>query len=243
MVCNGVFFDLYGTLLISPDMQAAWADWGSALYRFLIERGLALSEEEFTPFRHSLFDRPVPALHDDGMTLYERQLQALCLDLGLSLSRENLANLATTTIGAWQRWIELDQEAPVVLGTLQRDKKLALISNFDHPPHVRALLTDLHLLPFFDAVTISGEVGVKKPDPRIFAFALAVTGLRPEEVVYVGDSIEDVEGARAAGLQPIRIQRHTAYPSPESDQPGNGSENDPFAGVRTIASLCELLAL
>jgi len=48
---------------------------------------------------------------------------------------------------------------------------------------------------------------VKKPDPRIFHIALERTGLEPNEVVYVGDTDEDMLGAHAACIQPILIAR------------------------------------
>ncbi len=86
---------------------------------------------------------------------------------------------------------------------------LALVSNFDHPPHVRKVLQSTGLAPFFDVVVISGDVGVKKPDPRIFDPALKRCQLRPNQVVYVGDSLEDFQGATAAKLTPIIIRRYS----------------------------------
>jgi putative hydrolase of the HAD superfamily len=57
-----------------------------------------------------------------------------------------------------------------------------------------------------DCVIDSGEVGVLKPDPRIFVIALDAMGLRPEQVWYVGDMPGiDVVGARAAGIKPLVI--------------------------------------
>ena len=64
-----------------------------------------------------------------------------------------------------------------MLGELQGRYKLALISNFDHPPHVHRLLDELALRPFFDAVVVSGDVGVKKPDPAIFTRRWSRPGL------------------------------------------------------------------
>ena len=56
----------------------------------------------------------------------------------------------------------------------------------------------------FDGIVISGAVGVKKPDPAIFAIALEAMDAAPEETVYVGDLPSvDVEGARAAGIAPV----------------------------------------
>jgi putative hydrolase of the HAD superfamily len=57
-----------------------------------------------------------------------------------------------------------------------------------------------------DCVIDSGEVGVLKPDPRIFVIALDALGLRPDQVWYVGDMPGiDVVGARAAGIAPLVI--------------------------------------
>jgi putative hydrolase of the HAD superfamily len=57
------------------------------------------------------------------------------------------------------------------------------------------------LLDEFDAVAISGELGVHKPDPRAFARALDLLGTRPDETAMVGDGLEnDIAGALAAGF-------------------------------------------
>ena len=98
-----------------------------------------------------------------------------------------------------KKHISLDPEAHSVLRTLHRSKKLALVSNFDHPPHVHSVLSKLNLTPYFDSVIISAEVGVKKPDPRIFDAALEQTGIKPEEVIYVGDTDDDTEGCTCRG--------------------------------------------
>ena len=55
-------------------------------------------------------------------------------------------------------------------------------------------------------VVDSEVVGVEKPDPAIFAFALDALGIGPEQAVYLGDSVHfDVRGARAAGLRPVHV--------------------------------------
>jgi putative hydrolase of the HAD superfamily len=52
----------------------------------------------------------------------------------------------------------------------------------------------------------STAVGVAKPDPRIFGFALEVLGTDPARTLHVGDSVHyDVGGARAAGLHPVHF--------------------------------------
>lgn len=63
--------------------------------------------------------------------------------------------------------------------------KLAVVSNFD--TRLRPILRDLQLDSLFDAVVISAELGVEKPNPLIFEHACEQLGVRPCEAVHVGD--------------------------------------------------------
>jgi putative hydrolase of the HAD superfamily len=56
----------------------------------------------------------------------------------------------------------------------------------------------------FDVVVISAEVGLRKPDPAIYALAADRLGLPPAEVVFVDDMAPNVRGAAAAGMVGVR---------------------------------------
>jgi len=61
---------------------------------------------------------------------------------------------------------------------------------------------------YFEFVLTSTEVGVEKPNPKMFCAALAKTDFQPEEVLFIGDSvISDYEGAKTVGMKPILIDR------------------------------------
>lgn len=80
----------------------------------------------------------------------------------------------------------------------------AVISNSNGS--VRSILDSLGLTRYLDFVIDSGEVGVEKPDPRIFRIAAERAGVAPDEAVYIGDFYSvDVRGARAAGLDAILL--------------------------------------
>ena len=68
----------------------------------------------------------------------------------------------------------------------------------------------------------SAVVGVSKPDPQIFALALAALGLSgvdPSTVVHVGDSLRyDVAGALAAGVRPLHLDPHGFCPAPDGHE-------------------------
>ena len=117
-------------------------------------------------------------------------------------------------------------EVPAVLARLRAGgARLAVVSNWDISLH--DVLERTGLRPLVDAVVISAELGVAKPDPAIFRAALDRLGAGPDGALHVGDSLEnDVAGSRAAGLEAVLVARNGAA-APE--------------GVRTVASLAELV--
>jgi putative hydrolase of the HAD superfamily len=117
-------------------------------------------------------------------------------------------------------------EVPDVLARLRAGgARLAVVSNWDVSLH--DVLERTGLRPLVDAVVISAELGVAKPDPAIFRAALDRLGAAADGAVHVGDSLEhDVAGARAAGLEAVLVARNGAA-APD--------------GVRTVASLAELV--
>ena len=241
MTINGIFFDLYGTLLVYGNMNAAWSDWLSEFHEQLKAHGLTRSIESFAKSCDQFFGKNEPTPRQHSMTVFEQRIQNLCLDLKLNLTSEDITEIANKIARAWQKHIPLDAEALHVLQTLHRSKKLALISNFDHPPHVHSVLSELGLIHFFDSVVISAEVGIKKPDPRIFDSALEQTGMKPGEVVYVGDTEDDTEAARAAGIVPILIQRENEGNAFDfSVNEDSSAEKEWTLDVKTITKLSDL---
>lgn len=85
-----------------------------------------------------------------------------------------------------------------------RDRSVArvVVSNWDVSLH--GVLADTGLAPLLDRVITSAEARVAKPDPAIFAAALA--GVDPATALHVGDSVEhDVAGALAAGMRAVLV--------------------------------------
>lgn len=89
--------------------------------------------------------------------------------------------------------------------------RLVVVSNADGT--VERGLTRAGLRPLLDRVVDSHWVGFEKPDPRIFAHALALCGARPERTLHVGDLYAaDVAGARAAGVHALLLDPHGDWP-------------------------------
>ena len=203
---EAVFFDLYGTLFLSAADDAAWRSWLACLRRELETKGLDTSAIEDVALRKEFGVgdqvRPPP-----GQTIFEAKIEGSALRRGIDFSELELPQLAATLCEAWQSELTLDPEALALLGELRRDRKVAVVSNFDHPPHVHAVLAASGIRELVEDVVVSGDVGVKKPDPEILRIACARLDVAPQATMYVGDSIVDYQSAVGAGATPVIIRR------------------------------------
>jgi putative hydrolase of the HAD superfamily len=98
----------------------------------------------------------------------------------------------------------------------------------------RAKLDLLGIDNLVDFVLVSEEFGVAKPDPEIFREALRLAGVRAEEAVFVGDSVEfDMAGAQAAGIPTVWVNRQ--------QRPWTEPGPPPTRQIRSLADLPQLV--
>lgn len=129
--------------------------------------------------------------------------------------------LADLHAGRAQRVLEAYAEVPTVLAELRaRGMHLAICSNWDWD--LDPAIEEVGLGTAVDTVMSSAWAGARKPHPRIFERTLdqvadhlltAGDGLRPEEVLFVGDTWgPDVEGPLAVGMRPAYLERDGHWP-------------------------------
>ena len=98
-------------------------------------------------------------------------------------------------------------------------------------------LDQLGLLGLFDFTVVSAIEGTKKPDRRIYERALERAGVRPGEAVHVGDMyLEDVLGARSAGVRPLLIDRGSLAMFPNHPESANHTARS-FDIVRDLSEV------
>ena len=133
-------------------------------------------------------------------------------DIAERLSLAHMAHLASMTL--------LPPEHAPLLQQLARRYQLALVSNFDHGPTARRVLSDHGIAGLFPTTLISAEFGRRKPHPAIFEAALHGVGVRADEALFIGDSIgDDVLGARAAGVPVAWLNAKNSPLPPETPPP------------------------
>ncbi len=121
------------------------------------------------------------------------------------------------------------------IGALVGRVRLGIIAN--QPSAVREAMRRDGLDGAFDVWGVSDDVGLEKPDPRLFAHALSVAGTDPGGSVMIGDRLDnDVRPAKAVGMRAVWMLRGEA-----PDEPTGAQLAEADASIRTLDELPALL--
>ncbi|MFR9729699.1 HAD family hydrolase [Saccharopolyspora sp. MS10] len=164
----------------------------------------------------------------DFERMCRERTRAFFAAFGERLTEEEAAAREDYRMTAMQAaWRLFDDALPCLEWMRASGLQLAVITNAPGA-YQRLKISRTGLAGSFDSMLISGELGVAKPDPRIFHAACAALDAAPHEVVHVGDRLDtDALGATDAGLHGVWLNR-------------NGTEHAPPPGVSMITSLAEL---
>ena len=188
---KAVLFDLDGTLY---DRDRLAAELFHAQY--------AAFAHELRGVGYERFFRETQAMDDHGHGVKEAGYRALvqAWELDAALADRLIAHFWASYDGH----CNLTDDVRQTLAELRRrGLKLGVITNGPSAMQRRKLAV-LGLEHAFDAILVSGEEGVRKPDAEIFRRALERCGVAAHEALFVGDHpVADVEGAHRAGLRAV----------------------------------------
>ena len=142
--------------------------------------------------------------------------------------------LSTTFMSERRTRHILFSDAEDTLINLRKTYQLALVTN-GAPDLQREKIQGAELGRYFDEILISGEVGIGKPDLRIFELALEALAASSSETVMIGDSLtRDILGAQQAGLKGIWLNRS-----------GSKADNHviPSVQITSLSEINELLSM
>ncbi len=198
-----VFFDLDRTLW---DFDAAAEVAFERIYEKYNLKSLGIpSAHEFHEVYHPLNEQLWVLYRSDQITKDElNRIRFLKPLEHYGIHDVDLADHLSEDYVYWSpRIVRLVPGTMELLDYLKPKYHLHLITNgFQEVQHTK--LSGSGLEPYFETLTVSEEVGVKKPNPEIFRYALKKAGATAEESLVIGDEMAvDIDGARAAGIDQI----------------------------------------
>lgn len=198
-----VFFDLDRTLW---DFDAAAEVAFERIYEKYNLKSLGIpSAHEFHEVYHPLNERLWELYREDKITKADLNRTRFLKPLEhYGIHDVELADHLSEDYVYWSpRIVRLVPGTMELLNYLKPKYHLHLITNgFQEVQHTK--LSGSGLEPYFETLTVSEEVGVKKPNPEIFNYALRKAHATAEESIVIGDEMAvDIDGAKAAGIDQI----------------------------------------
>lgn len=202
---EAVVFDYGGTL------DTAGRHWADFLWKCYADAGLKLDREPFNEAyvatERLLGEQPIIEKTDNfTQTLTKKvilQLRYLNDHQYIKASPEELQHFENQIVEEAMREVNatIEKHKPI-LQRLQQHYRLVLVSNFYG--NLDAVLQQFQLRDYFSVVIDSTIIGVRKPDPKIFQWALTFLQLPSERVMVIGDSIKnDILPAQQLGCRTI----------------------------------------
>ncbi|MCD6358622.1 MAG: HAD family hydrolase [Dehalococcoidia bacterium] len=200
---KAVFFDLHGTLTyFDPprhEIHAAAAQkFGIDVTPEAIHQALPAADGMWRTSNRDNQTEP---------SMYE---YILLKEAGIDVSRETATRVITEFFKFTSSFKLFDDVLPTVSKLKEQGLALGMITNNTKEIHKSCEM--LGLTQYLGTAITSDEVGVGKPDLRIFNAALEQVKVKAEEAMHVGDQYNsDVEGARRAGIQPVLLDRNNNW--------------------------------
>lgn len=202
MPVTTIVFDAYGTLFdVAGAARAAAAEPGGAALADLWPR---LAEDWRRKQLEYTWQRAITGQHADFA-----QVTADALDWAMEAAGIDDPALRARLLALYDRLPAYPEVAGVLRALRARGLATAILSN-GSPAMLAAAVTSAHLGPLFDALLSVEEVGVFKPDARVYAMVGARLGCRADQVLFVSANGWDAAGAAGYGFVTAWVNRSGA---------------------------------
>ncbi len=131
-------------------------------------------------------------------------------DDGIALLTGQFPHYEAEIRAFWERWEEMvpgaiDGTVEILAELKERETPLYALTNWSHQtfPIARPRFP---FFDWFDGIVVSGDIGMVKPDARIYRHLLGRFGLTAEDCVFIDDSATNVAGAEAVGIAGLHFQ-------------------------------------
>ena len=214
---KGYIFDYGGTL------DTGGQHWGKVIWHAYERQQVPVSEEAFRDaYVHA--ERTLgrnPIIQPD-FTFYKTIETKIRIQLEFLKEQNYVSSVSSylkpLTDSLYEATVKETAKSREVLLQLKQQYPMVLVSNFYG--NIATVLKEFKLDGIFDTIIESAVVGVRKPDPQIFTLGVEALGMRPDEVVVVGDSMDkDIIPAGKAGCHTVWFKGEGWTDDPVDESP------------------------
>jgi len=228
MNVRGLIFDMNGTL-IDINTQEEHSDIYRVLSNLLSFEGISLTPTAVRDLYYKIMNRQRKSSKEtypefDAVAIFGEILTSLATDVTRGLPAEKLDQLPLVLAEVYRSVsrfrLQLYPDVKDVLDQLHPHYLMAAVSD-GQSAYAVAEMHAAGLPDYFNPVIVSGNLGYRKPDRRIFEAALSGMGLSPSEALFIGnDMYRDIFGAQQLSLKTI------FFKSNQGEQESDGVEPD-----------------
>ena len=213
---KGIIFDYGGTI------DTNGTHWAEVIREQYIKAGLTIDDklfrETYVYGERALAKNPIIEPTDTFRILLEKKIAIHREYLNGTMSSIQEKNIAQ---GCYQRVLDTIEKTRNVVESLSRHYPLVLVTNFYG--NMPTVLKEFALEKYFITIVESSIVGIRKPDPALFALGVEALSLPPTDVVVIGDSYrKDILPAHTLGCHTVWIkgigwEEETPQPNAQPD--------------------------
>lgn len=203
---KGIIFDYGGTL------DTNGGHWGAVIWsgyeKYQVPVNLNAFQEAYTYAERQMALQPIIKPQFNFLEVLEAKLNVqfdYLIAAGYDLDRSLAHKIAFDGYSLAKNTVE---QVKPLLNSLHEKYPIVMVSNFYG--NLKSVLDDFGILSYFQDIVESAVVGVRKPDPAIYALGVTKIGLPAQEVLVVGDSYsKDMVPAKAVGCQTLWLKGQT----------------------------------
>lgn len=202
---KGLIFDYGGTI------DTNGVHWSEVIWEQYCNAGTGIDKETFRDAyihgERTLAMKPIIEPIDTFRTLLTKKIAIQFDYLRLNHCCEKLTTDMEKAVaeGCYARVLETIGKARTIIKELGKSYPMVLVTNFYG--NMEVVLEEFGLNGIFKSIVESSIVGIRKPDPRLFALGTESLGMAPEDIVVIGDSYKkDIFPATTLGCKTVWIK-------------------------------------
>ena len=202
---KGIIFDYGGTI------DTNGIHWGEFIWEQYREAGVDITRDIYRQaYVHGerfLAKNPIIEPTDTFHTLLRKKIAIHFDFLREKLTEKRFSDETAIAIadGCYKKAKETMKTTCAIVGMLAKEYPLVLVTNFYG--NMSVVLEEFNLSRYFKEIVESSVVGLRKPDPALFALGVDALGLNPQEIVVVGDSYrKDIFPSSTLGCKTVWLK-------------------------------------